>query len=301
MIRRGELAGVILFADNLGSRRHTRRLIRDLQGIRRPPGLRDPLLIMIDQEGGLVKRLDGPPHASAQEMGRRGAAYSRRQGALTAESLDGVGVNVNLAPVLDVGRRGSSIREQHRSFGGTARKVIETAIPFAKAMERRGVAATGKHFPGLGAAREDTDLAVQRVELSRRELRRVDERPYRRFADAEGDLVMIGTATYPAFSRKPAAFAGTIARGELRKRIGFGGVSISDALQTVSARAFGGPARTAVAGARAGTDLLLYTSVRATKRARRALARRLRAGKLDRDDFEVSVQRVLDLRARVGD
>ena len=61
MIREGRLAGVILFADNLGSRDHARRLIRRLQAIHRPQGLRDPLLVMIDQEGGLVKRLSGSP------------------------------------------------------------------------------------------------------------------------------------------------------------------------------------------------------------------------------------------------
>ena len=79
LIHRGRLAGVILFDENLGRRRHARRLIRRLQRIKRPSGLRQPLLMMIDQEGGLVKRLAGPPDASALEMGRRGKRYSRRQ------------------------------------------------------------------------------------------------------------------------------------------------------------------------------------------------------------------------------
>ena len=82
MVREGRVAGVILFSDNLGSRTHARRLISRLQAIHRPKGLRDPLLVMIDQEGGLVKRLSGAPEASAQAMGRRGAGYSRHQGAL---------------------------------------------------------------------------------------------------------------------------------------------------------------------------------------------------------------------------
>ena len=299
MIRRGELAGVILFSENLGTRNHARRLIRRLEGVRRPPKLRDPLLVMIDQEGGLVKRLAGPPDSSAQTMGRRGPAYSRRQGAKTARSLRSVGVNVNLAPVLDVGRPGSAIRAQHRSFGGTARRVKRTAIPFATAMQRRGVAATGKHFPGLGAAPEDTDFAVQRIRLRRRELRRIDERPFRAFVAHDGDMVMISTAIYTHFSRKPAAFSKRIATGELRDRLGFAGVSISDALETVSARDFGGPAKVGVAAARAGTDLLLFTDQRGAARAGRALRRGLRSGKLVRGPFEASVQRVLDLRARL--
>jgi beta-N-acetylhexosaminidase len=296
MVRRGRVAGVILFSDNLGSRDHARRLIRRLQAIHRPRGLRDPLLVMIDQEGGLVKRLPGAPRASAQQMGRRGAEYSRRQGGRTARSLKRVGVNVNLAPVLDVGRPGSAIRAQRRSFGGKPRRVIRTAIPFASAMQSRGVAATGKHFPGLGAAGESTDLAVQRIRLKRGELRRIDEGPYRAFVAHDGEMVMISTAIYTHFSRKPAAFSRRIATRELRRRLGFGGVSISDALDTVSARHFGGPAKVGVAAAKAGTDLLLFTDQDGAARAGRALRRRLRSGKLKRGPFEDSVQRVLDLR-----
>jgi beta-N-acetylhexosaminidase len=300
MIGDGRVAGVILFADNLGSRDHARRLIRRLQAIHRPRGLRDPLLVMIDQEGGLVKRLPGAPRHSAQAMGRRRAGHSRRQGARTARNLRRVGVNVDLAPVLDVGRPGSAIRAQRRSFGSKPRRVVRTAIPFARALERRGVAATGKHFPGLGAAAESTDLAVQRIPLKRRELRRIDERPYRSFIEGGGDLVMISTAIYTHFSRKPAAFSRKIATGELRNRLGFQGVSISDALETASARHFGGPATAGVAAAKAGTDLLLFTDHRGAARAGRALRRKLRSGILARGAFEDSVQRVLDLRASLS-
>src|SRR5215218_5705378 len=220
MIADGEVAGVILFDENLGTRHHARRLIRKLQAIKRPKGLRGPLLVMIDQEGGLVKRLSGPPNASAEEMGRRGKRYSRRQGAKTARNLRDVGVNVNLAPVLDVGRPGSSISSEHRSFGSKPGRVSRTAVPFATAMQRQGVAATGKHFPGLGAAKENTDVSVQKIRLSRAKLRRIDERPYGPFAAKHGRLVMLSTAIYTHFSHRPAAFTKAIATRELRGHIG---------------------------------------------------------------------------------
>jgi beta-N-acetylhexosaminidase len=300
MIKAGDLAGVILFSENLPSRHHARRLIGQLQGIKRPRGLRDPLLIMIDQEGGLVKRLSGPPNASAQDMGRKGAGYSRRQGRKTAANLKDVGVNVDLAPVLDVGRAGSAIRAQHRSFGGRPHRVIKSAIPFASAMEGHGVSATGKHFPGLGAAPKDTDVAVQRIRLSKAKLRHIDERPYEALVAHHGDMVMISTAIYTHFSDRPAAFSKTIATGELRHRIGFEGVSISDALETASASDFGGPAKVGIATARAGTDMLLYTDYRSASAAGHALVDKLRSGRLDGSRFRESVQRVLDLRARIG-
>src|SRR5690242_6991206 len=169
-IGEGRVAGVVLFAANFPSRAAGRRLIARLQAIGRPPKLRDPLLVMTDQEGGLVKRLSGAPTASAREMGARGAAFSARQGRRTADNLRDVGVNVDLAPVLDVGRPGGVIAETERSFGATAQRVAATAIPFAEGLQAGGVVATGKHFPGFGAARENTDFSVERIDLSKREL-----------------------------------------------------------------------------------------------------------------------------------
>ena len=300
MIRRGRIAGVILFSDNLPSRSAGRRLIARLQHVPRPKGVRDPLLVMIDQEGGLVKRIGGAPRASARTMGARGTAFSRRQGRLTGRNLRNLGTNVNLAPVLDVARPGGDIAATDRGFGSSARRVRATAVPFAKAMQKVGVAATAKHFPGLGAARRNTDFAVQRIRLSKRRLRRVDELPYRRFIAGRGAMVMLSTAIYPAFSPKPAAFARPLATRELRVRLGFRGVSITDALGTVAAGAIGGPAKAGLAAAKAGVDLLLYSDFQAGARAYRGLRRKLRTGDLDRDRFEHSVQRVLVLRHRAG-
>jgi beta-N-acetylhexosaminidase len=298
-IHEGKIAGVVLFAGNFPSRAAGRQLIAGLQAIPRPRKLRDPLLIMVDQEGGEVKRLSGAPTASAEEMGARGAAFSARQGRRTAANLRDVGVNVDLAPVLDVGRAGGVIAETERSFGGTAARVGAAAIPFAKALQAGGIAATGKHFPGFGDARENTDFSVERIDLSKRELRAVDEEPYRAFAAAGGKLVMLSTAVYPAFSDAPAAFTRSIATGELRERLGFEGVSVTDSLETPAVEHFGPPGRAAVAGARAGDDLLLFARLGPAQSAWRALLAKLRSGALPRGGFERSVERVLALRGEL--
>jgi beta-N-acetylhexosaminidase len=300
-IRAGGAAGVVLFAENLPSRPAGRRLVAELEAIPRPPGLRDPLLVMTDQEGGLVERIEGPPDASAAVMGARGAAYSREQGRLTGRALRDLGVNVDLAPVLDVARPGGTIAETERGFGATPSAVAATAVPFAAGLQSAGVAATAKHFPGFGTARANTDFAVERIGLSKATLRRVDGAPYRRFFAANGDLVMLSTAIYPAFSPRPAAFSREIASAELRGRLGFEGVSITDALETVAVRDFGGPAKAGLAAARAGVDLLLFTAPGLAARARRALARRLRSGELSRIGFEEAAGRVLRLRHRLGE
>lgn len=300
LIAAGGVAGVVLYADNLPSRAAARRLTRELQRIRRPRGLRRPLLILTDQEGGLVKRLAGAPAASAQRMGARGAAYSRRQGRLTGRDLRRAGVNVDLAPLLAVARPGSQLEDEERAWGSTPRRVAATAVPFAAGLQDAGVAATAKHFPGLGAVRGNTDTELQRIGLSKRALRRVDEAPYREFVAVGGKLVMVSLAIYPAFSGRPAAFTRSIATGELRGRLGFGGVSVTDALDTSSALSAGGSASAGILADRAGVDLLLYTQPGPAARARRALVRRLRSGSLDRAAFEGSAARVLRLRDELG-
>lgn len=299
MIRTGQIAGIVLFAENLPSRASGRRLIRSLQAIPRPPGLRDPLLAMTDQEGGLVKRIGGAPSASARTMGARGAAHSRGQGRRTAANLRPLGLNVDLAPVLDVARPGGAIATTERGFGPTASRVAATAVPFAAGLQSGGVAATAKHFPGFGAARLNTDDAVQRIDLSKRTLRAVDEAPYRRFIAAGGDLVMLSTAIYPAFSSRPAAFSRAIATGELRDRLGFEGVSITDALNAVAVRAYGNTAKVARTAVRAGNDLLLYPAPAEAAKAHRTLVRALRKGSIPRSSFEQAATRVLRLRHRL--
>jgi beta-N-acetylhexosaminidase len=298
MIEGGQVSGVILFDGNVSGRRSVRRLTAELQAIPRPESVPEPLLVCVDQEGGLVKRLPGPPSRSASEIGARGARFAERTGRATGESLRSMGVNVDLAPVLDLGRPGRAIEEEGRTFARTPGAVSRIGGAFARGLAAGGVAATAKHFPGLGAARINTDNAVQKIRLPAATLRSADESTFASFAGAGGAMVMLSTAIYPALSGKPAAFSHAIATGELRDRLGFQGVSITDALGSVSAHAVGGPAKTALAAAQAGADLVLFTDLGDAARAQRALARGLTDGALDRTAFGQSVDRVLALRAR---
>ena len=116
-IRRGEAGAVVLFSANVPSPSAARSLVARLQAVPRPPALDVPLLVMIDQEGGLVRRLDGPPTRRASEIGQAGPAAARAAGRATGRFLAGVGVNVDLAPVADVARPGSFLEDTGRAFG----------------------------------------------------------------------------------------------------------------------------------------------------------------------------------------
>ena len=199
----GRWPGSILFADNLPSRAAGRQADPSLQAIPRPPRLRDPLLVMVDQEGGLVKRVGGAPSASAREMGERGPAFSREQGRRTALNLRNVGVNVDLAPVLDVARPGR--RRSPKPNAPSARRRRRSRRPRSRSRSARG-RRRRRHrqaLPGLrlGPRKHRLRGAAARDLESR--LRRVDEAPYRTYIAAGGDLVMLSTAIYPAFSGAP--------------------------------------------------------------------------------------------------
>ena len=159
---------------------------------------------MVDQEGGLVKRLDGAPSASAAEMGARGAAFSRAQGAPHRAPTCGTSASTSTSPRSSTSPVPAATSP--RPNAASARPpagVAATAVPFAAALQGGGVAATAKHFPGLGSAAENTDFSVQRIGLSKATLRRVDEAPYGAFVEAGGEMVMLSTRDLPGLLAAP--------------------------------------------------------------------------------------------------
>jgi beta-N-acetylhexosaminidase len=304
-IRAGEAAGVIFFSDNVTDDAQLHRVARRLQRAAAHSPVSTPLLLMTDQEGGLVRRLPGAPVASARQIGASAhpVRAARRAGRGAALNLRSAGLNVNLAPVLDVFRSpGNFIDEFGRSFGMDPLLVSRAGAAFATAEQANGVAATVKHFPGLGAAArgQNTDLGPVTLPLSRHVLRTVDELPYRAAIAGGVRLVMLSWARYPALGGiRPAGLARVIVHGELRRRLGFRGVTITDALEAGALRSFGGISSRAVRAARAGMDLLLCSGRDPSEGARavRALARALRAGRLHRGAFTAAVARVQALRA----
>jgi beta-N-acetylhexosaminidase len=297
-IRRGQAAGVVFLGPNLGTPAQVRALTRRLRRVRPPPGVAAPLLLMVDQEGGSVKRLPGAPVDSAPAMGASGdPAVARAEGRATAVTLRAAGMNVDLAPVVDVVRPGSALQAEGRGFGSTAAIAARFGAAFAHGLAAGGVAATAKHFPGFGAATVNTDESAVRIDLSRQELRTVDRPPFVAATRAGARLVMLASAVYPALSPLPAVLSRQVVAGQLRRGARFRGVTISDDLQAPLFDAYGGPAGAAVRAARAGVDLLLFArSYRGAAHAAHALARAVRTGRVDRGALERATARVLALR-----
>ncbi len=297
-VREGRVGSVILFSANISSRTQLRSLTSSLQSAARAGG-NPPLLIATDQEGGQVKRLaNGPPDRSPPQIvasGSTSLAFS--EGRATGRYLKGLGINWDLAPVTDVPTfPGAFIWRQGRAFSFNADTVARYATAFALGLQNAHTAATAKHFPGVGSAAIDTDNKLNELRPSRLQ-RDAALKPYRALIPRGLDAVMLSTAGFPAYDATgtPTALSRTIVQGLLRRKLGFSGVTITDALGTPTGH---DEVTAGVLAARAGADVLLYTDSAPGELA--ALQRALATGRLSAAEARASYQRIVALKRRVA-
>lgn len=303
-IKEGRTAGVIFFGENVENLSQIESVIQSMNAAHASSPVKAPLLLMTDQEGGLVRRLPGEPVMSAKDVGASADPHQWADftGSGAGMNLAGIGMNVNLAPVLDVYRKDGDFTDQYeRSYSKSAAAVASCGAAFITAQQDAGVAATAKHFPGLGpaSASQNTDLRPVTLTTPAATLRSVDEAPYRDAIAAGTKLVMLSWAIYTALdSSRPAGLSPTVV-GELRNRLGYTGVTITDALEAGALQSFGSTSQRAVTAASAGMDLLLCSSrsVSQGDEAVTALSDALASGELDGTAFDAAAARVQALRA----
>lgn len=254
--------GIILFARNVATPEQLRRLVgsaRDAVG--------SDILVLIDQEGGRVRRLlpphwlDLPPAAAYGRLYERdaeSACHSARLAArLVAEELRTVGINANCAPVLDVPAKGSHDIIGDRAYGTRVSQVIALGRAVAEGYAAGGVLPVIKHMPGHGRATKDSHLELPVVTASRAALTRTDFAPFRALADMPA--AMTAHVVFTAVDdENPASTSERVTRDIMREAIGFDGLLMSDdlAMKALS----GSMAERARAVIRAGSDLALVCS-----------------------------------------
>jgi beta-N-acetylhexosaminidase len=311
VIRAGEAAGVIFFSPNISSASQLRATVTQLQRASRESPVHAPLLMLIDQEGGLVNRLPGAPILSEKTIGAstRGTTLARQAGSAAAANLLAAGINVDLAPVLDVYRHpGNFIDQARRSYSTNPVTVGWLGRAFITHLQQGGVAATAKHFPGLGSATtdQDTDAGPVELRLSLRKIRQIDEAPYATAVSAGVKLVMLSWAVYPAIDpRTPAGMSAKVIDGELRARLGFRGVTITDSLGAGAVAQFGDYEQRGLLAAHAGDDLILcaatnplYNTPTEGIDVLNGLANALTNGTLSRTAAQQAAARVISLRGK---
>ncbi len=302
LIREDRVNDFILFKRNAISPEQIKGLTGELAAACAEAGL-GPSLIAIDQEGGSVARL-GPPFsrfpdarqlANGAEPEKALFAYART----CAVELTGVGINFNLAPVLDICPAGQGLFMERRALGDDPQKVADLGVLVIKTMQEQGLAACGKHFPGLGAARLDPHRVLPVVEQSREELLDRDLLPFQAAAEAGVAAIMSSHTIYPALDpAQPATLSPLILDGLLRQRLGYQGVIITDDLEMGAIENHHSLPEAALAAFLAGADLLLICHEHAKVRATLArLQQAVREGGISRERLTQSLARIARLRA----
>jgi beta-N-acetylhexosaminidase len=285
-LRARETAGVILFGFNAGTAAEWRRLTRSLQ---RHAGGR--ALVMVDQEGGEIRTVSwaGPAAGQPQQGGPRQVRGIARA---AAGQLRRVGVNVNLAPVVDV-PGGAAPVMGFRAFEGRAGGIAARTRASIEGMRAAGIAATAKHFPGLGRAQVNTDDGSATVTGALTG----DLAPFRAAVEADAPLVMLSHALYPSVDpERIASQSPEIVTGLLRKRLGYEGVIVTDSIEAQAVLDRSGVARAAERSLRAGADLILTTGSASWNLIHPWLLRKARASRALRERVRLSAARVLALK-----
>lgn len=290
----GQVGGIILLGNGWTTPQTVKTAVDRLQAVACRRG--SPLLIGVDQEGGTVRRFGwAAPAVSAAATTT--PAVARSQAAQTARQLVHVGVRIDFAPVADTISTPRSFLGT-RSFGSDPARVGSLASAFVRGLQSGGVAATAKHFPGLGSAVASTDDRPVTIARSRAFLT-ARLAPFSAAIAAETKLVMVSNASYPALdaSGSPAVFSHAIVTDLLRGELGFDGVVVSDALDAGAVERVPDEPGRALA---AGVDLLLYSRTPASEAGYAELVRDAAGSAAVRADLAAAVQRIGALKTALG-
>jgi beta-N-acetylhexosaminidase len=289
------VGGVILFTRNYEAPEQVSVLIDDLRSI-----CGSDLLIAVDQEGGRVQRfrpgltpLPAAARYAANDREDTAKALERAASAgwLMASELLALGVDFSFAPVLDVDCGISEIIGD-RAFSDRPEIVAEMALAFRSGMNRAGMAAVGKHFPGHGGVALDSHLVLPEDKRSFEQILARDLLPFRKLIDAGLEGIMPAHVVYSEVDSRPAGFSLFWIEEVLRRRLGFAGAVFSDDLSMEGAAFAGGYSERAKKALAAGCDMVLVCN--RPDAAEEVLDALLR----DWDYDPVRCQRLLTMRAR---
>lgn len=264
LIREQKIGGVILFRRNVHTPQQISALCRELQEINAEVS-DQPLLIALDQEGGMVMRIEQGVTAQPAAMAfqQAGSVEDCQQlSAINGDEMRQIGINMLLAPVLDVNNNRLNPVIGVRAFGEDAATVIDYGIAAVRGLQSAGVIATAKHFPGHGDTAIDTHYGMASVPHDKARLDAVELAPFRAAIGVGVDAIMTAHVMFPAIEADatlPATLSAAVLTDLLRGEMGFQGVVISDCLEMAAISQGIGVAEGAVATLQAGADIVLIS------------------------------------------
>ncbi|MGM0974572.1 MAG: glycoside hydrolase family 3 protein [Bacillota bacterium] len=309
LVKDYHLGGVILFRENVVTTEQTATLVSDYQKAADKFGL----LMTIDQEGGIVTRLQsGTDMPGNMALGAaRSEEISRKVGKAIGEELSSLGINMNFAPVMDVNNNPDNPVIGVRSFGEDPQLVADLGVAYTEGLQSAGVAATAKHFPGHGDTAVDSHLGLPEVPHDKERLKEVELYPFQKGMEAGVDAIMTAHVTFPkiddtkAISQKtgeeiaiPATLSHKVLTELMREEMGYEGVITTDAMNMNAIAEHFGPVDAAIRAVKAGTDIVLMPV--GLKEVAEGLLSAVENGEISEKRIESSVKRILTLKIKRG-
>lgn len=293
------VGGLVYTSLNLSSQTQVRQLISDTAGYAEENGC-NPLFYCVDEEGGNVARCAYSVHTTAfspmynyRNMGTvRAYANARTIGG----DIGSLGFNVDFAPVADVWSNQQNTVIGTRAYSDSFTQAAELLGQAVKGFRDSGVYCTLKHFPGHGDTVEDSHDGMAVAHKPADEIRANEYLPFESGIKAGAEFVMVGHITVPAMDTLPASLSEKIVTGELREKLGFDGIIITDALGMGAIINEYGSGEAAVMAVEAGNDILL--SPQNLPEAVSYIEEAVKSGRIPESRIDESVERILSVKSR---
>lgn len=290
------IGGVILFAENLDTEEQAKRLTAELQA-----ASEIPLFIGIDEEGGIVSRLDKSniPHEEIPAAAERDMEAAEQSGHTIGRELAALGISVDFAPVADINTNPENTVIGNRAFSADPAEAAECVVAFVRGIQAEGVSGCAKHFPGHGDTTMDSHHGETYVPHDMERLREVEFVPFRAAAEAGADFMMLGHIKTPNATADglPASLSGEMI-GIMREETGFEGIAVTDAMNMGAIVESYGCGESAVMAVQAGADMVLMPA--SLPEAAEALTEAIKTGKIPPERLEESLKRILSLKYEKG-
>ena len=305
LVREYKIGNIIFFSRNVKDGQQTRELCTRIQSeVLEHIGI--PALISIDQEGGMVTRVykDATYLPGNMAVGAtHDPANARKVAEIAAKELKALGINMNLAPVLDVNNNPLNPVIGVRAYGEDPEKVADFGVSYIEGLQGNGVIATAKHFPGHGDTAVDSHLDLPLVAHDRERLYEVELYPFRKAVENGVDAIMTAHILFPALEedRLPATLSYSILTSVLRKEFGFRGIIITDCMEMSAIAKYFGTSRAAVQAIKAGADIVLVSHTKESQiRAFNEIKKAVLSGEIPIDRIDESVDRIMKLKQKYG-
>lgn len=316
-----QFGGVILFAENVVETEQTARLVYQMQASQVESD-HLPLLIGIDQEGGIVNRLgSGTQLPGNMALGATNdPEYSKLAGDIIGSELEALGINVNFAPSVDINNNPKNPVIGLRSFSSDPEIVSEHGLSYIEGIKEHNVAVAAKHFPGHGDTDVDSHFGLPVVDKSFDELMDNELLPFKAVMDADTDMIMTAHIQFPQLESEtkvsdedgsdillPATLSPAILTNLVRDEMAYEGIVITDALNMEAIANNFGEVETSILSKKAGADILLMPVIIRSNddlalldEVIQGLVDAVESEEIPMDNIDNSVRRILTLKDELG-